>query len=93
MSTYQLFFGRNIPSGGYVNDDNWNSFQTIISETFDGFTVWDCIGYYKGEKENTKVVSISTDDYESIVNVCNQYKQIFSQECVGVNQLPEMSFV
>ena len=41
--TYQMYFGRNTPNG-YVTDQQWDSFQDIISMSFAGYTVQDVDG-------------------------------------------------
>lgn len=60
-----LFFGRNIPGGGYVSDSEWKNFtDSVVSPLFpQGYTEWDASGKWldtetrKTISENTKVVT------------------------------------
>jgi hypothetical protein len=89
--TYQLFLGRNIPAGGYVTDEMFDQF--LYRVLFDGFTITDAVGYWKGEKEETKVLTVCTDDYAQVLLTAELYKGMFHQEAVAIQQLPEMAFV
>ena len=58
----QLFFGMSIPGGGTVTIKEWNSFvDNHIVKRFDGFNIVDSIGYWKGEPEHSKIVTIVVD--------------------------------
>lgn len=93
-STFQLIFGRNIPGGGFVTDNEWFCFcQFVIASRFDAFTVVDAIGFWKGEQERTKVVTISTDNREGVQVVAERFKTLFNQEAVAIQELPAMQFV
>ena len=49
MQTYQLFCGRDIPSGGVVDDKSFNSFLEMhVNTAFDGYTVSNVMGMWKG---------------------------------------------
>jgi hypothetical protein len=93
MSTYQLFMGRDIPGGGYVNDTDWQKFLHIVDTIVDGYTVVDADGVWLGVHEDCKVMTISTDDIESVREIANVYKQAFDQMAVGITTLPAMEFV
>lgn len=93
MHTYQLFMGRNIPSGGYVDDQQWTQFLSIVDTIIDGYTVQDVDGVWKGEHECTKLMSICTDNTDAVTTVARLYKDTFSQDSVGMQVLPAMSFV
>lgn len=93
MSTYQLFFGRNVPGGGYVTDDGFSKFLRIVDTLVDGYTVIDADGVWKGEHEDTKVMTINTDDVDAVYDIARTYKFAFSQESVAIQVLPDMEFV
>lgn len=94
MNTFQLFFGMNIPSGGQVSDQEWSSFVSLVVATrFNAFTVQDATGFWKGSQEPTKIVTISTDDRSRINEVCETFKALFTQDAVGIQVLPSMTFV
>lgn len=94
MQTYQMFFGRNIPNGGYVSDLNLRAFvEGVLDVAFDGYTIQHVQGVWKGEHENTLLVTVCTSQPDKIRDVALAYKNAFSQDSVGIQQLPAMSFV
>jgi len=93
MATYQLFMGRDIPNGGYVTDEDWDKFLRIVDTIVDGYTVVDAAGVWLGEKEDCKVMTVSTDQVDNIRDIASIYKQAFDQMAVGVQVLPSMEFV
>ena len=94
MQTYQLFFGRNIPNGGYVSDLNLRAFiEGVLDVAFEGYTIQHVQGVWKGEHEPTLLVTVCTSCADKITDVANAYKRVFSQDAVGVQAMPAMSFV
>ena len=89
--TYQLFCGRNIPTGGTVTDKEIATFLARVP--FDGFTVQECVGYWKGEMEETLLLTVCTDDYKLVQQTAGLYKGMFQQEAVAIQELPAMQFV
>ena len=94
MRTYQLYMGMDIPSGGQVTDHDWDAFMhDVIDDHFDGYTVTDVDGVWKGTHERTKCVSICTNKHEYVMAVAKAYKNLFKQDSVAIQQLEPMSFV
>ena len=92
--TYQLFMGRDIPSGGVVTDRDWNAFMhEVLDEYFDGYTVSDVDGVWKGTHESTKCVSICTHKVEYVRAVAQAYKDLFAQDSVALQVLDPLQFV
>lgn len=88
----QMFFGRNIPTGGYVDDDAWQQYQVLLDQILDGMTILDGIGYWKGEQEKMKVISTSVEDESIVDDLVAVYKQMFNQDSVAVQFLPPLVF-
>ena len=88
----QMFFGRNIPTGGYVDDTAWQQYQVLLDEILDGMTILDGIGYWKGEQEKMKVISTSVEDEQVVDDLVAVYKQMFNQDSVAVQFLPPLVF-
>lgn len=88
----QLFFGRNIPTGGYVDDQAWQQYQVLLDNLLDGMTILDGIGYWKGEQERMKVVSTSVEQEETVEQIVSVYKQMFNQDSVAVQYMPPLQF-
>jgi hypothetical protein len=58
----RLYFGLSLPQGGGVSLKQWHDFQnTVLAKTFDGFNVVDSTGFYKGQPERSKIVTILTN--------------------------------
>lgn len=96
MKTLQLFFGRNIGSTDYVSSIQWETFSHSIDKAFEGYTVQDALGSWKGNKEKTKVVSIlckSKEDEEKVKTLCSLYCKTFNQDAVAVQELPALTFI
>ena len=42
----QMFFGRDIPDGGYVSDKDWECFEELLNQQLkDGFTILEAVSY------------------------------------------------
>ena len=91
---HHLTYGRNIPSGGYVSDLDWQMYcDEVLDSHFDGYMVTDANGCWKSVHELTKQVSIETDDEQAIEDVVQLYKEMFGQESVGHYITPSMEFI
>ena len=94
MQTYQMFMGRDIPSGGYVSNQEWDNFcRSCIDTRFDGYTISDVQGRWKGKDEDTKCVTISTEYRDLIDQVATLFRDTFKQDSVAIQTLPPMEFV
>ena len=90
--TYQLFFGRNTPTG-YVTDDAWEAFRDVIGITFAGYTIQDVEGAWKGEPEATKLGTVTTKYQEKINDLCQAYINSFDQDAVALTVSDPMRYV
>lgn len=89
-----LFFGRDIPGGGQVSDQDWKGFSdSVISAYFpEGYTEWDAKGRWKDTEtketitEPTKVVTffgkMSKDRSAAIDSIAQRYLRRFRQQSV-----------
>ena len=90
---YHLTYGRNTPSG-YVEDIDWEMFcREGLDVYFDGYTVYDAMGTWKSQPEDSKVVLIDTNNAQAINDVANLYKDMFMQDAVGHFTTPSMEFI
>jgi len=90
--TYQVFFGRNTPTG-YVTDDAWESFREVLGMTFAGYTIQDVEGAWKGEPELTKLVTVTTKYHEKINDLCEAYIKTFDQDAVALTVGEPMRYI
>ena len=91
--TYQMYFGRNVPTGEYVTDELWDGFREVLSMTFTGYTIQDVEGAWRGESEDTKLVTVTTKYRDKVEDVCNAYVNTFKQDAVGLLVSEPMEFV
>ena len=88
MKTYQVFLGTNKPSGGTVSTQEWLTFLKQVDAVFDGYTVETALGAWKGEREKTFILTVITDEIKQLVRIAEDYKMIFSQDSVLIQELP-----
>ncbi len=101
-----LFFGRNIPGGGEVSEDQFQGFlNNVITPRFpDGLTIFDVNGQFRDStgtiiKEKSKNVSLLLEDSfkneTSINEVVRAYVQQFRQQSVlqVADENVEVSFI
>ncbi len=91
--TYQMYFGRNVPTGEYVTDELWNGFREVLNMTFSGYTIQDVEGAWKGHTEDTKLVTVTTKYRDKVNDVCQAYVNLFNQDAVGLLVSEPMTFV
>ncbi|WP_196766420.1 DUF3574 domain-containing protein [Pseudoalteromonas luteoviolacea] len=95
----KMYFGLSIPTGGLITAQQWQKFESNqLAQAFTGFSVVDAVGYYKGEKEPAKVVTIynvSKADIESANRLAKEYSRLFNQDSVLIARLnvAQISFV
>lgn len=88
-----MYFGANVPDGTHVGDVAFNRFiADSITPRFPGFTLKKCRGYWKGEPETVRVVTILGEDDNSFRTnvriIAEHYKSDFGQEAVAYSFTP-----
>ncbi|HEX8903604.1 MAG TPA: DUF3574 domain-containing protein [Longimicrobiaceae bacterium] len=89
----RLFFGRSIPGGGTVSDDEWAAFlRDVVTPRFPhGLSVWRADGQWLDERgtlehEQAMVVEVihpaSPDVDAALLQIADEYKRRFRQEAV-----------
>jgi hypothetical protein len=93
MNTYQLFLGRDIPNTDtMVNLSQWCRFLHIVDTIVDGYTWCEANGVWKGRTEACFIITVSCNE-DQAEDIARTYKNVFSQEAVGMVTLPAMEFV
>ena len=92
MQTHSITLGMNIKAAGTVTNQMWIQFlnDTVLA-SLEYATITDAIGIYKGTLEQSKVISVSTDDtavVESLLEVGDAYKKAFKQDAIMYTVLP-----
>ena len=92
MQTHSITLGRNIPNSGKVTKQMWNTFlKDEVLNLLEYATITDAIGIYKGTLEQSKVISVSTDDtavVDALLEVGDAYKKAFKQDAIMYTVLP-----
>ena len=103
MQTHTLSLGRNIPDAGTVTEQMWQEFlRETVCLFLDCCTITDGVGIWKGEVEQTKIISVTVDErsiasvaiLENLKAVGDAWKTQFRQECVMLTstQIAEVVF-
>ena len=85
-----MFLGLSFPKGGGVSLQQWQAWErTVLAKQLEGFNVVESTGYYKGQPERSKVVTVIVfkDDKETmkkIKAVTQDYAKRFGQDSVLV---------
>ena len=82
----------NIKDAGTVTNQMWIQFlnDTVLA-SLEYATITDAIGIYKGTVEQSKVISVSTDDtavVDALLKVGDAYKKAFNQDAIMYTVLP-----
>jgi hypothetical protein len=88
----KLYFGRDIPGGGFVTDQAWSAFAaSVLTPAFpDGFTAYEALGQWRNPQDG-KVVrersfvveSVGPVSPPQIKGVIDTYRTRFRQISVG----------
>ena len=103
MQTHTLSLGMNIPDAGTVTEQMWQEFlRETVCLFLDCCTITDGIGIWKGEVEQTKIISVTVDErsiasvaiLDNLKAVGDAWKTQFRQECVMLTstQIAEVVF-
>ena len=85
-----MFLGLSFPGGGGVSLQQWQEWErNVLAKQLVGFNVVESTGYYKGQPERSKVVTVIVfkDDKETmkkIKAVAQDYAKRFGQDSVLV---------
>ena len=86
MQTHSITLGLNIGSEGKVTRQMWDAFvNDTVCAMLEYCTITDAQGIYKGEIEQSKVLSVSTDSpavIQSLQKVGQSYKKQFRQDAI-----------
>ena len=93
MQSLKMYFGRDIPGGGFVDDAAWAGFVSrVLTPAFpDGFTVLSGRGQWRNPKTGAvggeasfEVEVVGVIVPARVAGVVGAYKREFRQEAVGV---------
>ena len=94
MQTYKMYLGLTRPDNEIITTEQFNAYtQEVLDTMFDGYTISDAVGNWKGEREQTKIVSICTEYKDLVQKAANLYKEFFEQDAVAISTLPALEMV
>ena len=89
-----MFLGLNRPDNETITTEQFNAYTSEVLDTmFDGYTISDAVFSLKGEREQTKIVSICTEYKDLVQKAANLYKEFFEQDAVAISTLPALEMV
>ena len=86
MANFSLQIGLN-DKESHRQEFNTDYYVKTIGNYVDACTIIPCVGYYKGERENSLRVEIYDTTREHVEYLCNEFKAIFNQESIILNEL------
>ncbi|UTW58383.1 DUF3574 domain-containing protein [Kordiimonas sp. SCSIO 12603] len=83
---YKIYFGLSKPDGGAVSLAEWQAYEAEFAKAFIGFNVAETVGYYKGAKERSRLITLIMDDCREakLDETLKRYVVRFDQESVLV---------
>ena len=94
MNTYQMYLGLTRPDNEIITTEQFNAYtHEVLDALFEGYTITDAVGNWKGEREQTKIVSICTEYKHLVTKAANLYKEFFEQDAVAISTLPALEMV
>lgn len=84
---YKVYFGlsKNI---GAVSLAEWEQYESNFAKHFTGFTVTSAVGYYKGAKERSRLITLLMDECREplLTELVRTYTRQFNQDSVLVSK-------
>ena len=83
MKCYSLYVGtRNHQEGIDAVDDE--RIAATTSAVFESFTVLHGYGWFRGQREDVRMIKIATDDEERVSTLAENLRQLMEQDGVGL---------
>ena len=71
-----------------INKARFDNMPHMLSDTFksvgiDGFTIYEVIGFWEGERERSYKIEVLTDlDFDVLAGLCEQIRHVYNQDAV-----------
>jgi len=73
----------------YTEDVNRELIEQIVADSFDGYTLLPATGVWKGAREQSVVIELSTEDKARVFETARQIKAANKQEAVLVDYVAD----
>jgi hypothetical protein len=81
LPVHSLFVGSR--DGRAFPDTDRQAVIDTTAEAFDGFTVMDADGYFRGRSVATMVIKLGTDDTEAVISLARRLGTLLAQQSIG----------
>ncbi len=86
----KMYLGLSLPAGGQVYEAEFREWlRDVVDKVFDGYTITEAEGKWKGDSENSYVLTFITstlEEYKQVIACANSYKSTFAQDSVLVTR-------
>ena len=83
MKCYTLYVGSKNHQGS-INAIDDEQVAAITSAAFESFTVLHGHGWFRGQREQVRLIKIATDDEESVLALAQGLRRAMDQDGVGI---------
>tara|TARA_Y100001973_G_C5150162_1_gene307635 strand:- start:718 stop:1005 length:288 start_codon:yes stop_codon:yes gene_type:complete len=92
QKAFNIYLGLNTPQG-VVTTQDFLGFLKLVDDVFDSYTVTNAKGRWHGENESTKILTVQTTSKSDVVRISEEYKNIFSQEAVAIQEVSTLELI
>ena len=79
---YSIILGS--PASGRISDDYRQQAVQLCASIFASFTVTRAEGYFRGQREDSLVFHVATQELEKVKDLAAQLAAVFGQDGVGI---------
>lgn len=82
-----------------VNKARFDNMPYMLADTFksvgiDGFTIYEVIGFWQGERERSYKIEVLTKlDFDGMAELCEQIRHVYNQDAVIIQCGEDVKFV
>ena len=82
-----------------VNKARFDNMPYMLSDTFksvgiDGFTIYEVIGFWQGERERSYKIEVLTKlDFDVMAELCEQIRHVYNQDAVILQSGEDVKFI
>ena len=92
LKAFNIYLGLNTPNG-VVTTQDFLGFLKLVDDVFDSYTVTNAKGRWQGENENTKVLTVQTERKTDVIRISQEWKNIFSQDAVAIQEVSTLELI
>ena len=86
---YRLYIGSNNATKELEKDKALK----IVSSNFEGFTSYEAVGYWQGQKEKTLIIEVETQNKTRLSSCIQRLITELKQQAIGLAKTPAIEFI